>query len=173
MRALIVVVLAIVVLANADATDNVRVVSFRSIAVRALVRGPVCCVVRLVSEPCSAPTGDSCASPSNRRAPALRQASEVDNNGPTTLGVALFRLARLEIRGVHHESLHCYRMASQGVSPVLEVENTAWQARTTDNTEGNSRADSHHESRKPDLGRSENPWRTAQTRNRDRRNQCQ
>lgn len=39
-----------VVLANADATDNVRIVSLSSIAVRALAGGPDCRVVRLVSE---------------------------------------------------------------------------------------------------------------------------
>jgi hypothetical protein len=50
------------------------------------------------------------------------------------------------------------RLASQGIPLVLDVENSPWQARAADNTEGNSRADSYHQPRKSYLGSSEDPW---------------
>jgi hypothetical protein len=38
--------------------------------------------------------------------------------------MALYGLGGLEFRGLHHESLHRYRLALQGLSPVLDLEDS-------------------------------------------------
>jgi putative transposase len=71
------------------------------------------------------------------------------------------------------ESCHSPRLAPQGLSPFLEVEDSTWQAGAAGGSEGNSRTDSHDEPRKSALGRSPDLRRTAPARHRDRRNQRQ
>src|SRR4051794_34336896 len=57
----------IVVLANSDLIDNVRVASPHSNALRTVNDGADCLVFQLVSEPCGAPAGDSCAASPDQR----------------------------------------------------------------------------------------------------------
>ena len=129
--------------------------------------------LRLISEPCGASAGDSRAAPPDRSPATLREAAEADACGSTLVGMALYGLAGLEVRRLHHESLHRCRLASQGLSPVLDLEDSTWETRATERAEGSSRVDSHHEPRKSALGSSTDSWRIAQTRHRDRRNQCE
>jgi hypothetical protein len=147
-----------VVLANADVIDTVRVVSHLSITVRALAHSRACRVVRLVSEPCCAPVGDSCAPPPNRSSATLREAPEAVECGSTPVGVDLFRLAGLEVWRLHHESFQRRRagIASDfGYSGPGKFDAASG---TTGGTEGNSRIDSNHEPRESALGRFEDPW---------------
>src|ERR1039458_2406698 len=85
---------------------------FDSIAVRALVHGANGLTFRLVSEPCFAPAGDSRAAPPTRNPSTLREAVETDARGSTVVGMALYRLAGLAVRGLHYESFHGPRLAS-------------------------------------------------------------
>ena len=142
------------VLANAGLIDDVRVGSHHSTVVRAADYGAHRLLFRLVSEPCGAPSGDSCAAPPDRRPAAFREAPEADEFGPTVVGLALFGVEGLEVWRPHHESLHRRRLASQGLSLVLELEDSARHARAADSAEGSARVDSHHEPRISALGRS-------------------
>ena len=104
--------LTFVVLANSDRADRLEVVTHRAIALRAHIHGPDRRTVGLVSEPCCAPVGNSRVAPPNRSSATLRKAAETDARGSTPLGLALYRVAGLEIRGIHHEGVHGRGMAS-------------------------------------------------------------
>ena len=59
------------------------------------------------------------------------------------MGVARCHLAGLEIRGVHHEGIDSDRLASQGIPPVLDLEDPSWEAGAGNDSEGRTGADSH------------------------------
>src|SRR5207237_201890 len=56
-----------------------------------------------------------------------------------------------------------YRLASQGISPLLEMEESVWR-RSPDGISGSSESHPAHESRQPSLGRSSHSWGTPETR---------
>jgi hypothetical protein len=105
------------------------------------MNGADCLVFQLVSEPCGAPAGDSCAASPDQRPSAFRETPEADECGPTVVGVALFGLAGLEVWGPHHESLHRRRLASQGLSPVLDLEDSAGQVRAAGGAKASAQVD--------------------------------
>ena len=159
------------VLVNSDRADRLGVVAHRSIAFRAHIHGPDRLVGGLVSEPCCAPVGDSRVAPPNWSSATLCQAAETDASGSAPLGLALYRVAGLEIRGNHHEGVHSRWMASQGIPLVLDREDPAWEAGAAGGSEGTAGTDSHDEPRQSALGRSTDLQRIAEARCRDRRNQ--
>ena len=160
-----------VVLANPDQIDKLGVVTHGSIPFWALIHGCHRLTFRHLSEPCGASAGDSRSAPPDRHPSALREAPEVDKSGSTAVGVAVHRLAGLEARGVHYESLHCFGLAAKRLSPFLDVEDSAWEGGAASGAKGSAPVDSDNEPRKSDLGCSADLRRTAQTRHRDRRNQ--
>ena len=56
------------------------------------------------------------------------------------------------------------RLASEGLSSVLDVEDPSWQARSAQSTQRGSRSDSDDESQQLMLGRTSHPRRVAETR---------
>lgn len=158
----------IVVLVNFDRVDRLEVVAHRSIAFWAHIHCPDRLTGGLVSEPCCAPVGDSRVAPPNWSSATLCQAAETEASGSTPLGLALYRVAGLEIRGIHHEGVHSSRMASQGIPLVLDVEDPAWEAGAAGGSERRAGTDSHHEPGQSPLGRSTDLRRTAEARHRDR-----
>jgi hypothetical protein len=62
------------------------------------------------------------------------------------LGLALYLVEGLEIRGIHHEGVHSRWMASQGIPLVLDLEDPAWEAGAAGGSEGSAGTDSYHES---------------------------
>src|SRR5262245_5006431 len=111
--------LPFVVLVNSDLVVKLRVVTHKSIAIRGRLYGVRRFTLGLVSEPCGAPTGNSCASTPDRRASALRQTPQADHCGSTALGVALFCLAGMEVWRPDNESVHGRWMASERLSLIL------------------------------------------------------
>jgi hypothetical protein len=57
----------------------------------------------------------------------------------------------LSVRGLHYENFYSPRLAPQGLSPFLEVEDSTWQAGAAAGSEGNSRTDSRTMSRENPL----------------------
>jgi hypothetical protein len=96
---------------NSDQIDKLEFVAHISAAVRALIHRGHRRTFRFVSEPCCAPAGGSGATPPNRSPSTLCEAAETDARGSTVVGMAVYRVAGLEIRSVHHESLHGARLA--------------------------------------------------------------
>ena len=107
---------------NADQIDKLELVTHPSIAVRALIHCPHRLTCRLVSEPGCAPVGYSRASSSDRSPATLREAAQADAGGSILVGMALYGLAGLEIRGLYHASLYRCGLAPQRLSLVLELE---------------------------------------------------
>ena len=123
--------LAVVPPVKSDQIDKVEVVAHRSIAARSLIHCAHRLTCRLVPQPCRAPAGDSHATPPNRSPATIRETAEADACGLTLMGMALQGLAGLGIRSLHYESLRRSRLASQGLSLVLDLENSTWKARAT------------------------------------------
>ena len=73
------------------------------------------------------------------------------------MGVARWRLAGLEIRGVHHEGIDGDRLASQGIPLVLDLEDPAWET-WADNVPKDVQELIRTISRQSYLGSSEDPW---------------
>src|SRR3954468_11118615 len=79
--------------------------------------------------PCGTAAGDCRVASSNRRATALCETAKADKSGSTPVGLALHRLAGREVRGVRHQAVDGCRMASKGLSPVLDLEDPKRQGR--------------------------------------------
>src|SRR5215831_13721553 len=156
---------------NSDQIDKLEFVTHPSIAVRALIHRAHRLTCRLVSEPCGTPVGGSRPATPDRSPAALREAPEADARGSTLVGMVVCGLAGLEVGGLHHASRYRRGLAPQGLSLVLDLEDSTREAWTTERAETSARLDSNDEPRKPALGSSTHSWRVAQTRHRDRRNQ--
>src|SRR4051794_25473662 len=115
-------------------------------------------VFKLVSEPCGTAAGDCGVGSSDRRPAALCETAQADKSGSSPVGLALHRLAGVEVRGVHHQAVDGCRMASKGLSPVLDLEDPTRQGGPSSLAERRSRTDPYDEPRKSALGRSEDPW---------------
>jgi putative transposase len=63
------------------------------------------------------------------------------------VGQLVRRLERLALKYLPRQGFHRHRLASKGLSPVLDLENSLWQAGATCRAKGNPRLDSHDESR--------------------------
>ena len=115
------------VLANSDLTDKLGVANLASISVRADILSALEVGLRFIPESGSASARDHRASSSDRCSSTLCEAAEAHARGSTLVGMALCRLAGLEFRGLHHESLHRCRLAPQGLWPVLDLEDSTRQ----------------------------------------------
>ena len=137
--------LTIVVLGNSDDVDKLVVGAHRSIAVRAHIHSPDRVSIGLVSKPCCAAVGDSRVAPSDRSPATFRESAQTDNCGSAPMGVARCHLAGLEIRDFHHEGIDTDRLASQGIPPVLDLEDPSWEAWADNGSEGRTGAVSHNQ----------------------------
>src|SRR5262249_29617375 len=68
--------------------------------------------------------------------------------------MALLRLDRLGIPRFHRQSRHGDWLAAEGLWPVLELEDSPWQARPPDGAETRSPVDPYAQPRKSTMGRS-------------------
>jgi hypothetical protein len=146
-----------VVPANPNHIDRFGVVAYYSIALWALVHGANRLTFRLVSE----------------RPLTLREAVETDAHGSTLVGMAPYRPAGLAVRGLHYESFYSPRLAPQGLSPFLEVEDSTWQAGRPAVPKEIRELIRLMSRENPLLRRSPDLRRTAQAQHRDWRNQRQ
>src|SRR5262252_4236283 len=85
--------------------------------------------------------------------------------------MALLRLERLGIPRFHRQSRHGDWLAAEGLWPVLELEDSPWQARPPRGAETRSPVDPYAQPRKSTMGRSPHSRRTAQARHPHRRDQ--
>src|SRR5262245_46739614 len=85
--------------------------------------------------------------------------------------MALLRLDRLGIPRFHRQSRHGDRLAAAGLWPVLELQDSPWQARPPGGAETRSPGDPYAPPRKSTMGRSPHSRRTAQARHHHRRDQ--
>src|SRR5262249_34967737 len=113
---------AIVVFVNPDHVGKVRLVAHGSITLRPHIDGPGRVTVGVISVPRCAPVRDSRVAPPNRSSATFREAPKIDDSGSTVVGLAHYSVVGVEVWRSHHESLHCRRLASQGLSPVLDLE---------------------------------------------------
>src|SRR5262245_17059280 len=144
-----------------DQIDKLEFVAYPSIAIRAPIHRAHRRTCRFFSEPSGSSAGDSCPAPPDRSPATLRKAAHADARRSTLVGMVVYSLARLEVRGLHHASLHCCWLASQGLSLALELEDSPWKTWTTERAQTSARVDSNDEPRKPTLGNSTDSWRVA------------
>src|SRR5215470_3612021 len=85
--------------------------------------------------------------------------------------MALLRLDWLGIPRFHRQSRHGDWLAAEGLWPVLELEDSPWQARPPGGAETRSPVDPYTQPRKSTMGRSPHSRRTAQARHHHRRDQ--
>src|SRR5215467_11476202 len=85
--------------------------------------------------------------------------------------MALLRLDRLGIPRFHRQSRHGDWLAAEGLWPVLELEDSPWQARPPGGAETCSPVDPYAQPRQSTMGRSPHSRRTAQARHHYRRDQ--
>ena len=55
-----------------------------------------------------------------------RKTAEADRGGPPVLGVSVPGLERMALGARHRPACHRDCLASQGISPLLDLENSAW-----------------------------------------------
>ena len=87
--------------------------------------------------------------------------------------MALLRLDRLGIPRFHRQSRHGDRLAAEGLWPVLELEDSPWQARPPGGAQRGSPVDPYAQSRKSTLGSASHSRRTPEARHQHRRDQRQ
>ena len=153
---------ALVLLANPDLIDKLRVAVYPSIPFQAPTVGSPGCVFRFLPEPRGASARDPRSPPSTGRPATLRQATETDPGGSIAMGLAERRLERLAIQRLHRQGFDCHRLAWQRLSPVLGLEGPKRKAGAANRAKGGARVDSDHEPREPTLGRSADSRRVAQ-----------
>ena len=134
------------VLANSDLTDKLGVANLASISVRADILSALEVGLRFIPESGSASAGDHRASSSDRCSSTLCEAAEAHARGSNSVGMALYSLAGLEVGNLHHKSVHGARLARQGLSFVLDLEDSTRETRAPNRAEGSARVDSYHES---------------------------
>jgi hypothetical protein len=156
-----------VVLANSDLTDKLGVANLASISVRADILSSLEVGLRFIPESGSASTRDHRALSSDRCSLTLCEAGQADARRSTLVGMALYGLGGLEVRGLHHEGLHRCRLAPQGLSPVLDLEDST-QKPGRPSVPKQVRELIRTLSREPAVGSSADSWRVAQTWHRDR-----
>jgi hypothetical protein len=135
----------LVVPVNCDQVDKLGVAAHRSFFAWTRSKGFARLPYRLVSEQYRASARDSSAAPPDRRSPTLRQAPKTDPGGSTPVGLALCRVGRLAIRVVDPEGLHRPGLASQGLSTLLDLEDSPRQSGTAVGAKASSRIDSYDE----------------------------
>src|ERR1700693_1245096 len=91
---------------------------------------------------CGAPVGEpSSASPNRRASEAREKTPKIDTQGPPVMGLAVSHLARLAFRIGHRQARNRPGMASCRLSPLLDLEGTAWPTRTTSHFPRGPRSD--------------------------------
>src|SRR5262245_661633 len=111
-----------VVLSKSDLIDNLEVVIYHSIPIRAPFVRSVTRGFRFLPEPRVAPIGDLGPPPSTRRFAALGQATQTDTVGSVVVGLAVRRMERLAIQRLYRQSRDRHRLAPERLSSVLGLE---------------------------------------------------
>jgi|GEM_PF-6069958 len=89
------------------------------------------------------------------------------------MGLVVGGLGGLATEFHHYQAGHGDRLASQGLRPVLDLEDSPRKAGATGGPGGRPIFDSYDEPGQPSLGRTADSWRTAQSWNCRRRNERQ
>ena len=110
--------------------------------------------------------------PPDRCPPALSQeASEADRSKPCRVGLAMRNLERLAICSGGRQAGNGHRLASERLSPFLDMEDPTRPSRTASNSKRGPRSDPKNQPRECALGYPPHPRRTAETGHRHRRDQ--
>ncbi len=133
------------VLANSDQLDTLGLVTHQWFLFRTRFSGISCVPRSLISDSSRPPIGDPGLASPDRRPPALGQAAQTHRRGPLSLGVAIVGLERLGIAPLDGQGRHGDWLASQGLRPVLEVENPPREAWPAGRAERDSGVDPHAE----------------------------
>src|SRR3954452_12392236 len=83
--------------------------------------------------------------------------------------MAMERVAQLEICPRDRSAGNCPRLASEGVSDVLELEDPARQTGQASGSSGNQAIDSDAQQEQSNVGSTPDSWRTAKARHRNHR----
>src|SRR4051794_19391264 len=159
------------VLGNSNLIDKVRVGVLPSTPFRPSLLSALRVCFCLLPEPRGASTGNPGAAPSARRSAALGEAAPAHSGGSLPLGWAVRRVEGLAIQCLPRQAIDGHWLAPEGLPFILDRENSMWQARAPRRAPGDPRFDSDHEPGESDWGCSADPWGTAQTRPRCRRNE--
>src|SRR5215472_12336265 len=124
---------------------------------------PDCCRPRLLPEPHGHRCRGSRPSPASRRSEAETVSAAVAPSGSALLDNPAVDLVSLEGCALHCQAGNGRRLASGWISALLALEiSAAW--RPAEDNRGSSRPDSALGAGELRLGRSENPWRIAEAR---------
>src|SRR6202165_1353397 len=96
-----------------------------------------------------------------------REAAEADCRRPSVLGFPLAGLVRLALGAGHLQARDGDRLASQGISPFLDLEDPAWPGGSARRLPRGPRSDSQDEPRERALGGTPYPRGIAETGHRD------
>src|ERR1700674_2403041 len=96
-----------------------------------------------------------------------REAAEADCRRPSVLGFPLAGLVRLALGAGHLQARDGDRLASQGISPFLDLEDPAWPGGSARRLPRGPRSDPQDEPRERALGRTPYPRGIAETGHRD------
>src|SRR4051794_9270419 len=143
-----------VVLVNFDLVDTLGVVDLPSIPFGPSLFGALRLSFRFVPEPCGAAAGNPGPAPSTRCSAALGQTAQTHPGRSTPVGLAVRPVERLAVQCLSRPTGDGERLASEGLSPLLDREDSRGKARKARGTEGNPRFDSQDEPRESALGRS-------------------
>src|SRR6266478_776468 len=105
--------------------------------------------------------------PDRRPQAVCQKTAEVDCRRPSVLGFPLAGLGRLALSAGHRQTRDRDRLASQGISPFLELEDPAWPRGSARRFPRDPRSDPQDEPRKPAVGRPPYPRGIAETGHRD------
>src|ERR1039458_9196389 len=111
--------------------------------------------------------------PNRRASPLGEEAAEVKLEGSPLLGLPVPPLARLAFDVGHRQARNGRGLASQGLSPILDLEGPARTTRTPRHCPRDPRSDPEDVPGESRLGCTPHSWRAAQTRYRHRRDQRQ
>ena len=107
-----------------------------------------------VQDICAAAAGEPrTPTPTRRAATFNSETNEADDRRPNLLALAEAGLGRLEILFNDRQARNGRRLASDGLSSVLAMEEPERQARSPQGIRRGSRFDSNDESQQPTLGR--------------------
>ena len=126
----------IVLLVKSELIDKLRFGVLASTPVPPPLFGALGLSVRLFPEPCGAAAGDPGTPPPIRRFAPLREATETHGSGSCLVGLVMRGLERLAVLSFPRPTRDRDRLASERLSPVLDLQSSIWQARAPRRVQG-------------------------------------
>ena len=133
------------VLVNSDLVDTLGVVVLPSISYGPSRLGSLHLCFRRFPDPRGTAAGNPGAAPSARRSAALREEAPTHSGGSLLMGWVVRRVERLAVQSLPGPSLHRYRLAPEGLSPLLDRESSIGKAGKARRAAGDPRFDSDAE----------------------------